>query len=213
MITQVQSVITAPVDSKAIAKSEFGPYSKLSLFSLVDATKTILHHAFWIAEQKQQLSPKQYRQMLIDLGWRGEEKRYLKIAAVFGQFSPQDLAQIEPLTIYQLANNNQKYQSVIDALLDLSNITQEAVRSLVNEKRAAKEKEPKPQKPSIWRRTKNGSRYCQIPAIHEEDERTGVTLQRMMDSEGLSAQQIVAEAIALRQAYQDGQLVMVEAKN
>lgn len=28
----------------------------------------------------------------------------------------------------------------------------------------------------------------------------------MMDEEGLSAQQIVAEAIALRQAYKEGQL-------
>lgn len=223
MLTQVPSVITAPVDSQAITKSEFNASyieekvnttknvgsTKFSLSSLADMTKTILHHAFWLAEQKQQLSLKQYKKLLVEQGWRGEEKRYLKIAAVFGQFSPQDLTQIEPLTVYQLANNSKKYQSVIDALLDLSSITQEAVRSLLKEKRPAT-KAPKPEKPSIWRRTKNGGRYCQIPAIHEEDEHTGVTLQKMMDSEGLSAQQIVAEAIALRQAYQDGRLVEVE---
>ncbi|MBW4565875.1 MAG: hypothetical protein KME32_33290 [Mojavia pulchra JT2-VF2] len=220
MITQVQSVIAAQVDSKAIAKSEFEQYveekanvlksigaEKFSLLSLADVTKTILHHAFWLADQKQKLSIKQYRKLLVDRGWRGEEKRYLKIAAVFGQFSPQDLAQLEPLTVYQLANNSNKYKPVIDALLDLSTITQEAVRSLVKEKRTPKE--PKPEKPSIWRRTKNGGRYCQIPAIHEEDERTGVTLQNMIDSEGLSAQQIVAEAIALRQAYKEGRLALV----
>lgn len=61
-----------------------------------------------------------------------------------------------------------------------------------------------PNKPSIWRRLKNGGRYCQIPPIHEASEQTGTTLQRMMDEEGLSAQQIVAEAIALRQAHKKG---------
>jgi hypothetical protein len=215
MITQMQSVIVAPVDSKAIAKVEEKANNmrtvgntKFSLLSLADVTKAILNHAFWLAEQKQQMSLRQYKKLLVEQGWSGEEKRYLKIAAVFGQFSPQDLAQIEPLTVYQLANNSKKYQSVIDALLDLSSITQEAVRSLVKEKRSTS-KAPKPDKPSIWRRTKNGNRYCQIPAIHEEDEHTGVTLQKMMDTEGLSAQQIVAEAIALRQAYQDGRLVEV----
>ena len=225
MMTRVQSVIAAPVDSKAIANSEFEQYVEekaanisnsvgvehSSLLSLADVTKTILRHAFWLAEQKQHLSLKQYRKLLVDLGWRGEEKRYLKIAAVFGKFLPQDLAQIEPLTVYQLANNSNKYKPVIDALLDLSAITQEAVRSLVKEQRTSKE--PKPEKPSIWRRTKNGGRYCQIPPIHEKDERTGVTLQKMMDTEGLSSQQIVAEAIALRQAYQERRLIVVEENN
>ncbi|BAY94156.1 MULTISPECIES: hypothetical protein [unclassified Tolypothrix] len=221
MIAQVQPVIPAPVDSKVVKKSEFEQYAQekanalknasgegFSLLSLADVTKTILHHAFWLAEQKQQLSLRQYKQLLVEQGWKGEEKKYLKIAAVFGEFSPQDLAQIEPLTVYQLANNNNKYKPVIDALLELRAITQEAVRSLVKEKRTPRE--PKPEKPSIWRRTKNGGRYCQIPSIHEEDEHTGVTLQNMIDTEGLSAQQIVAEAIALRKAYKEGLLVVVE---
>ncbi|BAY20841.1 hypothetical protein NIES2100_05850 [Calothrix sp. NIES-2100] len=225
MIAQVQSVIPTQIDSKAIATSEFEQYveekpnalksvggEKYSFLTLADVTKTILHHAFWLAEQKQKLSLKQYKKLLVDRDFRGEEKKYLKIAAVFGQFAPQDLAQIEPLTVYQLANNSNKYKPVIDALLDLSAITQEAVRSLVKEHR--KPKAPKPEKPSIWRRTKNGGRYCQIPAIHEEDERTGVTLQSMIDTEGLSAQQIVAEAVALRKAYKEGRLVLVkENKN
>jgi hypothetical protein len=225
MIAQVQSVIPSQIDSKAIRKSEFEQYvqekpnalnsvggEKYSLLSLADVTKTILHHAFWLAEQKHKLSLKQYKKLLVDRGWKGEEKRYLKIAAVFGQFAPHDLAQIEPLTVCQLANNSHKYKPVIEALLDLSAITQEAVRSLVKEHRTPKV--AKPEKPSIWRRTKNGGRYCQIPAIHEEDERTGVTLQSMIDTEGLSAQQIVAEAIALRKAHKEGRVVLVnEDKN
>jgi hypothetical protein len=220
MMTPVQNTITAQVDEKA-SLPEFGQYieekanaatsvtsENFSFLSLADVTTTILHHAFWLTEQKQKLSRSQYRKLLFDQGWKGEEKRYLKIAVAFGKFLPQDLAQIEPASIFLLANNSNKYKPVIDALLDLSVITQKAVRSLIKEQRSPKQQ--KPEKPSIWRRTKNGGRYCQIPPIHEQDERTGVTLTQMMDSEGLTAQQIVAEAIALRQAYKQGRLVSVE---
>ncbi|MEC4883783.1 MAG: hypothetical protein SAL70_21015, partial [Scytonema sp. PMC 1070.18] len=76
-----------------------------------------------------------------------------------------------------------------------------------------KQKQPKEaeqEQPSIWRRTRDGRRYCQIPPIHETDDRTGTTLQKMMDEEGLTAQSIIAEAVALRQAYKEGRLVLVE---
>jgi hypothetical protein len=219
MMTPVQNAVAAQVD-QTIALSEFEQYAEedanafksvtgenFSFLLLADVTKTILHHAFWLASQKQKLSLKEYKKLLADQGWKGEEKRYLKIAAVFGKFSPQDLGQIEPASIFLLANNSKKYKPVIDALLDLRAISQKAVRSLMKEQRPKKQK---PEKPSIWRRTRNGGRYCQIPPIHEEDERTGVTLLQMMDCEGLTAQQIVSEAIALRQAYKEGRLVMVE---
>ncbi|KYC36350.1 hypothetical protein WA1_42285 [Scytonema hofmannii PCC 7110] len=42
-------------------------------------------------------------------------------------------------------------------------------------------------------------------------DRTGTTLQKMMDEEGLTAQSIIAEAVALRQAYKEGRLVLVES--
>ncbi|MEC4818760.1 MAG: hypothetical protein SAK29_36630, partial [Scytonema sp. PMC 1069.18] len=76
-----------------------------------------------------------------------------------------------------------------------------------------KQKQPKEaeqEQPSIWRRTRDGRRYCQIPPIHETDDRTGTTLQKMMEEEGLTAQSIIAEAVALRQAYKEGRLVLVE---
>ncbi|MBD6616786.1 hypothetical protein FNW02_13345 [Komarekiella sp. 'clone 1'] len=213
MMTHAQGVVAAQVnrpnfeqfvEEKANTSKSFST-ENFSFQTLAEVTKTILHHAFWLAEQQQQLSSKEYKKLLLDQGWKGEEKRYLKIAAVFGKFLPQDLAQIEPRTIYQLAENSKKYQQVIDRLLDLSAITQEAVRSLTKKQRTSKE--PRPEKPSIWRRLKNGGRYCQIPPIHEASESTGITLQKMMDEEGFSAQHIVAEAIALRQAYKEGQLV------
>lgn len=216
-MTPVQGAIPVQVNSQA----KFQQYveqkadvtksvneENFSFQNLAEVTKTVLHYAFWLADQKQKLSLKEYRKLLCDQGWKGEEKRYLKIAAAFGKFSPQDFAQVEPRTIYQLAENSKRYQQVIDRLLDLSEITQEAVRSLTKKQRTFKK--TRPEKPSIWRRTKNGGRYCQIPPIHETSEQTGTTLQRMMDEEGLSAQHIVAEAIALRQAYQEGRLILRE---
>lgn len=223
MMTQVQSAVATQPKEQVIAQTKFEQYvdeqaeinnrvreENFSLQTLVDATETILHYAFWLAEQKNKRSRKEYRQLLNKQGWKGEEKKYLKVAAAFGKFSPEDLALIEPRTIYRLAENSNKYQPVIDRLLDLTAITQEAVRKIIIQER--KPTKPVPEKPSIWRRTKNGGRYCQIPPIHEQDERTGVTLQKMMDEEGLSAQQIVAEAIALRQAQKEGRLAVVEEK-
>ncbi|BAY49365.1 hypothetical protein SAMD00079811_69940 [Scytonema sp. HK-05] len=228
MTTQVKSAIAAQGSEQAIAQSDFEQQyleeqaeeqanavkrlidDSISFEMLADATETILRHAFWLAKQKQKRSLREYRKLLGDQGWKGEEKRYLKIAAAFQKFSPQELAQIEPSTVYHLAENSKKYKQVIDRLLDLTAITQEAVRSLIRENRTPREL--KPEKPSIWRRTKNGGRYCQIPPIHETEERTGTTLQKMMDEEGLSAQNIVAEAVALRQAYKEGRLAFVEKK-
>ncbi|MGH8000366.1 MAG: hypothetical protein ACREPR_13280 [Brasilonema sp.] len=224
MMTPLKSVIVAQGNEQVIAKSDFEQQyleeratfvkiivdDSISFQMLADATETILRHAFWLAKQKQKRSLKEYKRLLADYGWKGEEKKYLKIAAAFQKFSPQELAEIEPSTVYQLAQNSNKYKQIIDRLLDLTAITQEAVRSLMKEQRTPEER--KPEKPSIWRRTKNGGRYCQIPPIHETDDRTGTTLQKMIDEEGLSAQHIVAEAVALRQAYKEGRLTLVENK-
>lgn len=215
MMTPVKGAVAAPVNSQAIVQSKFDQYADVthsiiaenfSFQTLTDVTQKILSHAFWLAEQKKNLSKIEYKKLLFEQGWQGEEKKYLKIAAAFGKFLPEDFAQVEPRTIYQLAENSKKYQQVLDKLLDLSGINQETVRSLIKKQRTPRAK--KPVKPSIWRRIKNGRRYCQIPPIHEVSEQTGTTLQRMIDEEGLTAQKIVAEAIALRQAYKDGQLVL-----
>ena len=217
MMTQLQGAIAT--HEQAIAQQEFekylwvqveevAPFVNFSFQSLPHATDTILRHALALASEKQKRSRTEYKKLLSDHGWLLEDKKYLKVAAAFSSFSPEDLAQIEPGTIFLLAKNSKKYQPVIDQLQGLSDRTQQAVRELIKQQR--KPRQPKLEKPSIWRRTANGGRYCQIPPIHEEHERTGVTLQQMMDSEGLTAQQIVAEAISLRQAYQQGRLVLVD---
>jgi hypothetical protein len=215
-MTPVQEAVAAQVDSQKYVETPVGGNNRVasenfSFQMLADATETILYHAFWLADQKNKRSRSEYKKLLFDQGWKGEEEKYLKIAIAFGRFKAQDLAKVEPRTVYQLAENSKKYQSVIDALLSLNTITQDAVRSLIRKQHPVKQQ--KPEKPSIWRRTKNGGRYCQIPPIHETNEQTGTTLQRMMDEEGLSVQNIVAEAIALRQAYKQGQLVMAEKAN
>jgi hypothetical protein len=206
MMTQVQGAIAAPIKQPINTKKVDA--KNFSFQTLADATETILYHAFWLAHQKRKCSRSEYKKLLYEQGWKGEEKKYLKVAAAFEKFSPKDLAQIEPRTIYRLAENSNKYQLVIDRLLDLTAITQDAVRQLITQER--KQRVSAPKRPSIWRRTKNGGRYCQIPPIHEQDDKTGTTLQKMIDEEGLSAQNIVAEAIALRQAYKEGRLMLQE---
>ncbi|MEC4815716.1 MAG: hypothetical protein SAK29_20935 [Scytonema sp. PMC 1069.18] len=184
------------------------PHALSTFDGLTHSTENILAHALWLAEQKELLSKSEYRKLLKQHGWKNEDKRYLKVATVFSQLQNQDLSQIEPATIFRLANNPKKYQSVIDQLQNIEEINQAVVRELIAQQRQPKE--PKEEQPSIWRRTRDGRRYCQIPPIHEVDERTGTTLQKMMETEGLSTQQIIAESVALRQAYIEGRLVLVE---
>ncbi|NJN10825.1 MAG: hypothetical protein HC815_23670 [Richelia sp. RM1_1_1] len=174
--------------------------------SLGKATQNILHNAFYLAKQKLELSRSEYKQLLREWGWEKEDKKYLKVAQTFEKFSPLDLAEIEPDTLFGLSKQSKKYTSVIEQLLDMGSITQEKVRKLIKAQR--KPRTSKPEKPTIWRRNKNGKRYCQVPPI--DDETTGVALQSMMDSEGKSAQQIIAEAVALRQAFIEGRLVVCE---
>ncbi|MFL9462869.1 hypothetical protein AB0759_19860 [Scytonema tolypothrichoides VB-61278_2] len=180
-----------------------------SFGNLALASQNILVHAMMLAQQKEHLSKSEYKKWLLQRGWKNEDRKYLKVAEAFGHFASQDLAKIEPATLFRLANNPKKYQSVIDQLRSLTEINQSAVRDLIAQQQQPRE--PKQEQASIWRRTKNGGRYCQIPPIHEEGEQTGTTLQKMMDEEGLTAQRIVAEAIALRQAYKEGRLVLVES--
>ncbi len=213
MMPQISAVAR---DEQTIAQAELEQYITQQAnylapeegngFSLEVATQDILSYANFMATKKTR-DKTEFKQLLNDLGWKGEEKRYLKVAAAFESFSPQDLSQIEPATIFLLANNPKKYSAVIGSMLDLPEITQAAVRELIEQQRQPKE--PKSENPTIWRQTRDGRRYCQIPPIHEENQQTGITLQRMMDEEGLTAQRIVAEAISLRQAFKEGRLVAV----
>jgi hypothetical protein len=113
-------------------------------------------------------------------------------------------AQIEPHTIFQLAENPKKYAPVFSALAQLPQITQDAVRNLIKQCRTPR-KPKHEEEPTIWRRTADGGRVCQVPPIY--DEVTGVTLQAMMESEGATAQTIVSRSIAIFSEYIEGKLI------
>jgi|GEM_PF-788169 len=207
--TEFDAVSQAQVEFEDYLEEQGTHYIAPSFQSLFSSTESILHHAFWLQERKEALSKKDYRRLLEEHGWKGEESKYHKVAIAFQQFSPLQLSLIEPRTIFQLAENHKKYQPVIEGLQDLETITQSAVRELILSSR--KPRLPKPEeKPTVWRQTGSGPRYVQIPPIHEEDEQTGLVLQRMIESEGLTVQAIIRDAIALRQAYKQGRLVEVE---
>jgi len=173
--------------------------------SLGKATVNILKNAFYLAKQKVELSRKAYKQLIKDWGWEKEDKMYLKVAQTFRKFSPQDLAQVEPATIFRLANQNKKYAPVIEQLLDISYITQQTVRELMK-----KQRKPKPfknEKPTIWRQTRDCRRYWQPGPNY--DQETGVILQKLMDSTGKTAQQLLGEAVRLELAFFEGRLAEV----
>ncbi|MEM6399171.1 MAG: hypothetical protein AAF757_02905, partial [Cyanobacteria bacterium P01_D01_bin.116] len=173
--------------------------------SLGEATVNILKNAFYLAKQKVELSRKAYKKLISYWGWENEDKKYLKVNQTFKKFSPQDLAQVEPATIFCLANQNKKYAPVIEKLLDISHITQQTVRELMKQQR--KPKPFLPEKPTIWRQTRDGRRYWQPGPNY--DQETGVVLQRLMDFTGKTPQQLLGEALRLKLAMLEGSLVEV----
>ena len=177
---------------------------------LGDATQDILTFSLFLAEQKQSLSKKEYRQLLRKYKWEHEHKVYLKIAEILHRFPDIDLSGIEPNTLFVLAKHHKKYAKVIEELLSEEEINNETVRRLIkkhSKPSISKEAISKEDNPSIWRRTPQGARYVQIPPIHNDD--TGVVLQKMIESEGLLPQQIISEAISLREAFLQGRLAWV----
>ncbi|MBW4510735.1 MAG: hypothetical protein KME64_30090 [Scytonematopsis contorta HA4267-MV1] len=172
---------------------------------LNSTTQNILEFASELYYHKQKLSRKEYKQLIQEYDWSGEEKKYVKLATVFCWFSPTDLAAIEPDTLFLLAKNHKKYAPVIEQMKDLGTITQSKVKALMKEQR--KPRINMEEKPTIWRSLPNGGRYVQIPPIHDED--TGVILQEMMEQEGLTAQKIVTEGLCLRQALKIGRLTWI----
>jgi hypothetical protein len=220
MMTQIPGVFQS--DEQKIAQlelerdiaaqaNEIAPEKIVNFYyeDLGDSTEQILRYAFWLADVKEHSSKSRYQQIVKEQGWRGEDKKYLKVAATFKNFDPAALRYIEPDTIFLLAKSNKKYQPVINQMKYVEQLDQAVVRELIK-----KHRKPKPFKPepNIWRATPRGERYCQIPPIWEDDHFTGVTLQAMIDREGLTAQQIIRESLELRLAYIEGRLVEVQEK-
>ncbi|RUT01599.1 hypothetical protein DSM106972_066960 [Dulcicalothrix desertica PCC 7102] len=172
------------------------------------STLEYLHTAFLLYEYKTNYSKRDYKIQLEICGWNKgsfEEKRALKIGQYFQDFvsCPQQLAPI-PVTIL-LKLCSKEYRPILDLITNYppGGLTCEIVLNLIEERKALikaqKEQELKPkeeEKPVIWRRVPSGARYCQFPPVWEDDERTGVLTQRLIDEHGMIPQTILREAVA-----------------
>lgn len=160
MLAQIEGFgITSP-DELAISPAQFIDFLNTAsdcvhpIGAIYTSTVQLLRYSFWLAEQKATLPRKEYKELLSQLNWEGEEKAYLKVKAAFDTFTPYELAQVEPRTIFQIALNFKKYQSVIPQMKGVPQITQDLVRSFMKNcyKARAKREEQEEQVPSIWLR-------------------------------------------------------------
>lgn len=171
--------------------------------AIYTSTVQILRYASWLALQKATLTKQEFKELINKLGWNREEKRYLKVDEAFGSFLPEQLAAVEPRTIFQIAENLKKYQSVITKISTLTQITQNAVRGYMQQCR--KQRAAKTEKESnIWKKAPGGGRFFEISMF---DDSTGVILQEIMESEGRTAQSVLSEALQTLKEKRDGHLV------
>ena len=89
----------------------------------------------------------------------------------------------------------------------IGHVTQQLVEKLIEECKTPRR--AKSHNPSIWRAEKDGSRSCVVPPIKEDDQYTGISIQRAMDTEGMTAQSFIREAAAFREAWSCGALLLV----
>lgn len=201
MLAQIQGFgITSP-DELAISPAQFIDFMNNAsdclhpIGAIYTSTVQLLRYSFWLAEQKAGLPRKEYKELLSQLGWEGEEKTYLKVNVAFNTFTPYELAQVEPRTIFQIALNFKKYQSVISQMKGVPQITQDLVRGFMKQCHKPRAKREK-QVPTIWQMMPDNKRACQIGPIYNQS--VGVMLEIMMNAEGKTAQSIVEEALVAR---------------
>lgn len=202
MMTQIQGFTTTSLDELVFSSVQFDELIS-DAFDIVNpigavytSTVSLLRFSFWLAKQKATLSKKEFNELLSKLNWNGEEKRYLKVDKAFAGFTPEELAQVEPRTIFQLAENFKRYQSVFTQLATLPQITQDIVRRLMKGCSKPKATTTKvDEKPTIWRTAPDTGRFFQPPPMY--DEATGVIINELMEALGRSAQSLIAEAVEL----------------
>ncbi|RUS93994.1 hypothetical protein DSM106972_094650 [Dulcicalothrix desertica PCC 7102] len=214
MVAQLQGFSIASLDELVISPSQFNDFMNDAdsishpIGALYTSTVRILRHASWLAEQKATLTKQEYKELLRKYNWEGEEKAHLKIDKAFGAFVPYQLAQIEPRTIFTIALNLKKYQSVITQMQTLPIITQDKVRGFMkncHKLRASKETE----EATIWRMMPDGKRACVIAPIYNQS--VGVILEEIMKKEGRPSQLILEEALMAYYESKYGSPVSEEA--
>jgi hypothetical protein len=184
------------------------PVSLDKIDTLDSSTLGIIELAKALLKDKEYLPKAEFNKMIQSFGWgRGLMQSYIKIAQAFGDVEINKLARIEPRTLFKITSSK-KFASVVKGITDtIGHVTQQLVDNLIEACRIPRV--TKPDEPTIWRAEKDGSRSCVVPPIKEDDQFTGLSIQRAMDSEGISAQLFVREAAAFREAWLSGVFLLV----
>lgn len=170
-------------------------------------TSAILDFARALVIDKEFLSRADFSKLTESFGWGKEVvKSYINIGVAFIDVEISKLVNIEPRTLFKITSNK-RFASVVEGIKKaVGNITQQFVEHLIKSNKKAPI--PSQDKPTIWR-GEGATRTCVIPPIKEDDQYTGTSIQRAMDSEEITAQKIVREGAALREAFKLGAVQVV----
>ncbi len=184
------------------------PISLSKIDTLDSSTLGIIEFAKALLTDKQYLSKAKFNKLVQSLGWGRElVQSYIKVALAFADVEINKLAKIEPRTLFKITSNK-KFANVVEVIRNtVGHVTQQLVENLIEACKTPRI--AKPNKPSIWRAEKDGSRSCVVPPIKEDDQYTGISIQRAMDNEGMTAQSFIREAVAFREAYFSGAFLFV----
>lgn len=176
--------------------------------TLDSSTLGIIELAKALLTDKEYLPKAEFSKMIQTFGWSKKVlSGYLKIARAFADVEINKLTRIEPRTLFKITSSK-KFASVVQGIKNsIGHITQQFVENLIDACRTPRV--AKPSEPSIWRTERDGSRSCVVPPIKEDDQFTGIAIQRAMDVEGMSAQSFVRESVAFREAWLSGAFVFV----
>jgi hypothetical protein len=176
--------------------------------TLDSSTVGIIEFAKTLLRDKQNLPKAEFNKMVQFFGWgRRLVQNYINIALAFADVEISKLARIEPRTLFKITSNK-KFASVVESIRNsVGHVTQQLVENLIET--LVTPRVAKSEKPTIWRGERDGSRSCVIPPIKEDDQFTGISIQRAMDIEGMTAQAVVRESAAFREAWLCGAFLLV----
>lgn len=180
--------------------------SYASINTIDSTVESIIEFSKKLWEDKQNLGKKEWRQHLNLLGWTSTVvAKYIKIGKAFETFDTSKLTQIEPSTLFKITSSK-RFASVVEGIKStIGHITQQFVEHLIESNKKAPV--PSQETPTVWR-GEGASRRCVVPPIKEDDQFTGMLIQRAMDREGISAQKAVRQAFALREALEYGAITV-----
>lgn len=150
----------------------------------------------WLWRMQRDLKRKEYSVFLSLLGWASRKARkFINLAKTFDEFEPSRLFGVELTTLLSLTLG--RYSSVVAQLQEVENISQELVERLIKEKRPPRKPNGAPM--PGWKQNESGGGRHYV-ALY--DEETSLSIQRQAASEGILAQRVIAEAVALREHRQ-----------